>query len=172
MFKSIIFALAAIVAANSGEDDKVDAGCKPCRPCPLRCPDATALEAAAFLVNNICTIIDTKDLTAAQTLVTAKTTAQFVLLQGATCVDTGVQPVLNVLIPSLPFLGCPNTPSITDSYVDQKGRVIVFIQSTMTVLGEDANVNIRYTFEPIDASCEYRLVDALLRQVDCIPGAE
>lgn len=171
LFKSIILTLAALIAANSGEDGKVDAGCKPCRPCPLRCPDATALEAATYLVNNICTIINTKDLTAAQTLVNAKTTGQFILLNNfEECSDTGVQPILNILIPTLWLLGCPNFPNIVESYVDQKGRVIVFTESTITVGESYANVNARYTFEPVDASCEYQLIDLLLRQVECIPG--
>lgn len=173
ILKTIFFAMAAspINAAGSGVAGRIHAGCMPGRACAPRCPNATALQAAAFLVNNICTIIENKDLNDAQSLVTANTTAQFVLSKGVISVDSGVQPILNLLISRVPLLACPSTPSIVYSYVDQNDRETVLTQSTIPDLWRDVDFGVRCTFEPVGASCEYRLINVVMRQDDCAQGA-
>lgn len=170
MLKSNFFYLfASIIAVFANEADKVETGCKPCStPCPPKCPEATALEAARLLINNFRIAIDTNDLALIQGGITLpKSTAQFIIRGLDGCVDSGVQNLLAFMIPQISLITCTD-PVITSSYVDSKGRVIAFVTHIINFDGTDVSVKSRYVFEPVDGQCEFRLVDLLVRDVTCV----
>lgn len=170
MKSSLIFVLAAVSSIFAAESEaKLEAGCKPCaQPCPPRCSEATLLQAAQILVNDLCAIFETTSLVQLQTLVTQRSTLETVFLANLGCVDSGVVNFLSGAIPLLPVLSCANAPIVTSSYIDINKRVVVFAEGQITLSGELINVKARYTFESINGGCELQLVDALIRQVECI----
>lgn len=170
MKSSLLFVLAAVSSIFAAESEaKLETGCKPCaQPCPPRCSEATILQAAQILVNDLCGIFESTSLVQLQTLVTQRSTLETVFLTDLGCVDSGVVNFLAGAIPLLPVLSCSTAPTVTSSYIDNNKRVVVFAEGPLTLNSEIVNVKARYTFESINGGCELKLVDALVRQVECI----
>lgn len=176
MFKifALLAAAATVFASEVSEANKVEEGrpCNTCNsPCPGRCPNDLALSAAQLLVENFCNIINTRDLPTIQGgLLGFPSTIQYNWMPQAVCVDSGVVPFMNGIITAMPQIICVATPTITSSYVDAKGRVIVFADNlfAFVINGESpaSTIRSRYVFEPVCGTCQFRLVD--LTMVDSL----
>lgn len=160
-------ALSTIFAADS--DAKLETACKPCnQPCPARCPDDVLNMAARILVGDLCGIFATTSMVQLQTLATPRSTMETVFLTDNGCIDSGVVNLLAGAVPLLPILSCTTVPHITSSYIDNNKNVVVFAEGPLQVLTEVVTVKARFTFESVNGGCELKLLDALIRQVECI----
>lgn len=127
--------------------------------------------AAQLLVDGLCGSVDTGNLAEIQGgIVTNCATFQTVLQVNEVCVDSGSINFLTGIIPIATNGNCPAAPTTTASYVDSKGRVIVFadaeyIIDTTTYLGKA-----RYVFTPIENGCSFRLTDYSFRDINCLPA--
>lgn len=177
MFKIFVLLTAAVTvfASEVSDANKVEEGrpCNTCNsPCPGRCPNDLALSAAQLLVNNFCNIINELDLTSIQGgLLGFPSTLQYNWMPQEVCIDSGVVPFMNGIIPVLPQISCTATPTITSSYVDAKGRVIVFADNLFAFVtsGEAPpnTIRSRYVFEPVCGTCQFRLVDLTMVDILC-----
>lgn len=172
LFVTLFVSILSFVFAED-DNDKLEVGCRPCQrpnPCPERCPEATALEAARLLVNNLCMAFDYDNLALVQGGVATKSASyQTIRSIGGTCVDSGSVNFITAMIPLLGPVSCPSYPIINSSYMDSKGRVIVFATQTWVVNSIDVVMEARYLFEPVDGVCGFRLVDYYSRDISCIP---
>jgi hypothetical protein len=170
LLKSLLYIFAAATSAFGLEEaDKIEVGCKPCpQPCPERCEESTALLAADLLINSLVVATNNDDLGLIQSMVNPKSTIQFNNDLGSGCIESPVMPFLNGYTPLLDRIYI-NSTSILSSYVDNKGRVIVTTEDTITLDGTSVKTyKNRYTFQACNGICGFSLTDLVMRDEACI----
>lgn len=174
MFKQAIALLATLSVAFSDSFDDSEKGCGPCRspvqPCAARCPDAVAEASASLIVGNFCTLLNDNDVIGLQSIVNGRSTAQTIFLNDLGCVNSGVVPLLEGIIPIMTNVSCPAPGNITilSSSFDVKGRVVVVASEELLLNGEAITVRSDYLFEAINGDCKLSLADLKVRQLECI----
>lgn len=169
MIHKVLIALLSLINLVScdGLIDKVANDCKPCNsPCRPTCPNDLKLQSANMFVANICDAVESKDQALLQTIITLRSTIEYVFVTETGCEFKGPMPYLDGMINLLPQLDCPMPPIVLSSYIDAKGNVVVNTSEYVVYNGQTTSVKGRYVFA-YTPECQASIESALLRQVEC-----
>lgn len=169
--KSLFFLAASLFAGINANEDvdagKLDAGCR----LPYdRCPADIATQAIPLLTYTWFQAINNKELGYIQVnkskLATIRTNY---VVPDVGCVNSGEIDLLNGLIPILPTISMdPAAQLITSSYIDAKGRLIVFTQGEQTMNSIVYTIQGRLVFEPVPGtSCAYQIAEYSMTDIAC-----
>lgn len=165
-------AMLAFMSSAQEEENKVEAGCLPCQS---RCPAPIAMAAAGTLVQDFFQYINDKNLAAINDIISRKQSVMRIIMEDADagrCVNSGDTDLLSTLIPMLPTYNIPSAALIEQSYVDGKGRVIVFAAGPQEIGSSDPNlfdIKSRFVFEAVEGSCKFLLSEYQIMDLACDP---
>lgn len=160
---------ALLLSLTSAQEEAADAGKYDCRPVQERCPTATALIAADYLVEDWRLALDENNLIRIQATKAAGATIRIVLRNGEdnTCTNSGEVDLLEGLIPILNGTTIAAPYNIETKYVDNKGRLLVFTTAAETIDAVDYNIKSRFVFVPIPGTCDFRLSEFSIFDQSC-----
>lgn len=163
----VLLSLISLVSCD-GLIDKVANDCKPCNaPCRATCSNDLKLQSANMFVGSICTAVESDDYALLQTIITLRSTIEYVFVTETGCQYKGPMPYLNGMIELLPQLDCPMPPTVLSSYIDSKGNVVVNTSEYVVYNGQSTSVKGRYIFS-YTPECQASIESVLLRQVECV----
>lgn len=118
-------------------------------------------------VQTICSAFETDSLATFNTMVGSKSSIQYLVQSGFSCVDSGIMPFLQGVVPLINAVGCHDTTVVSAS-VDELGRVVIITDDNFTIGGLSTPFRSTYVFDVCTDDCKFTINTASIKQKSCL----